>query len=156
MKPTKFAFDRSWEFPLLRAELWSRVSDTSSFSNWWPWLRAFDPVPLAAGATTKCTIGPPLPYVLSIDLEVARVVDERSVDVTVGGDLSGPARLELDDVGEGSRARLVWVLEVRRPVLRMAAVVGRPVLQWGHDWVVANGVEQFRNAVTAERRRGRS
>ena len=57
----------------------------------------------------------------------------------------------LGNAGDGSRARLVWLLEVRRPALRMAAVVGRPVLQWGHDWVVANGVEQFRNAVTAER-----
>ena len=151
MRPTRFAFDRSWDFALPRAELWSRVSDTPSFSDWWPWLRAFDPVPIEVGAATRCTIGPPLPYVLTIDLEVTGVVHDESVDVAVGGDLSGPARLELEDAGDGSRARLVWLLEVRRPALRMAAVVGRPVLQWGHDWVVANGVEQFRNAVTAER-----
>lgn len=156
MKPTRFAFDRAWDFPLPRTELWSQVSDTSSFSSWWPWLRAFEPVPLEVGATTTCAIGPPLPYVLTIDLEVARVAEQESVDVVVGGDLRGPARLELADAGEGSRARLVWLLEVQRPMLRMAAVVGRPVLQWGHDWVVANGVDQFRKAVTAEQRRGRS
>jgi hypothetical protein len=40
-------------------------------------------------------------------------------------------------------ARLAWEMELGRPVLRAAARFGRPVMEWGHDWVVANGVEQF-------------
>jgi len=65
------------------------------------------------------------------------------------GDVRGPARLEIDRVPNGSQARLVWDLEVRRPILRTAARVARPLLQWGHDWVVSNGVAQFRRAATA-------
>jgi hypothetical protein len=34
-------------------------------------------------------------------------------------------------------------MELRRPMLRAAARFGRPVMEWGHDWVVGNGVEQF-------------
>lgn len=156
MKPTEFAFDRSWEFGVPRSELWSRLADTSSFSTWWPWLRGFDVVPLAVGSTTRCTIGPPLPYVLTIALEVADVVEQESVDVLVTGDLHGPARLEVVDTDAGSRARLVWTLELRRRTLRVASSVARPILQWGHDWVVSNGVQQFRSAMLAERRGGRS
>jgi len=152
MKPAAFSFDRSWTFAVPRDELWSRLSDTSSFSTWWPWLRAFDPVPIEEGATTRCAIGPPLPYVLTVDLAVAGVVESESVDVDVDGDLCGPARLVLGDADEGSTARLHWRLEVQRPMLRMAATVGRPILQWGHDWVVSNGVEQFRAAIAAEAR----
>ena len=29
------------------------------------------------------------------------------------------------------------------PVLRAGATFGRPVMQWGHEWVVATGVGQF-------------
>ena len=152
MKPTAFSFDRSWVFPVSRAELWSRVSDTSSFATWWPWLRAFDAVPIEEGATTRCVIGPPLPYVLTVDLAVARVLDCEAIDVDVDGDLRGPARLELGEHEDGSTARLHWTLDVQRPMLRRAAVLGRPVLQWGHDWVVRNGVEQFRRTIAAERR----
>ena len=152
MTPTAFAFDRSWTFTVPREALWSRLSDTSSFSAWWPWLRAFDPVPIEQGATTRCAIGPPLPYVLTVDLTVARVVESESVDVEVDGDLRGPARLELGDGDRGSTARLHWTLEVQRPMLRRAAIFGRPVLQWGHDWVVRSGVEQFRATLAAERR----
>ena len=72
MKPAAFSFDRSWTFAVPRAELWSRLSDTSSFSTWWPWLRDFDAVPIEEGARTQCVIGPPLPYVLKVDLVVAR------------------------------------------------------------------------------------
>jgi len=152
MKPAVFSFDRSWTFGVPRDDLWSRLSDTSSFSTWWPWLRSFDPVPIEPGATTRCAIGPPLPYVLTVDLAVARVVESERVDVEVDGDLRGPAKLELGDADDGSTARLHWTLEVQRPVLRMAASVGRPILQWGHDWVVSNGVEQFRAAIAAEAR----
>jgi hypothetical protein len=31
-------------------------------------------------------------------------------------------------------------------MLRVAARAARPMLQWGHEWVVNNGVEQFRRA----------
>lgn len=147
MKPTEFSFDRSWDFDVPRDELWKRLADTSSFSRWWPWLRSFEPVPLETGASTRCAIGPPLPYVLTIDLFVASVDEMQSVDVEVSGDLHGPARLEVDGDGAASRARLVWTLEVRRPMLRAAAKVGRPLLQWGHDWVVNNGVQQFRRTL---------
>ena len=148
MRSTEFSFDRSWNFDLPRDDLWAHLSDTPSFTQWWPWLRAFEPVPLEAGAATRCAIGPPLPYVLTVDLAVRSVVPKEFVEVDVTGDLHGPARLELDDDHGGARARLVWTLEVRRPMLRRAARVGRPVLQWGHDWVVANGVQQFRRAIS--------
>ena len=53
------------------------------------------------------------------------------------------ARLEVGGNGTGSAARLMWDMELRRPVLRAAARFGRPVMEWGHDWVVTTGVEQF-------------
>lgn len=81
---------------------------------------------------------------LTVDLLVVDVVPESLVDVIVSGDLAGPARLEVEASPAGSTARLAWELDVRRPVLRLAAGVARPVLQWGHEWVVSNGVEQFR------------
>ena len=142
--PAPFTFDRSWEFETSPARLWAVLSDTAAFPRWWPWLRSFEPVSLEAGARTHCAIGPPLPYVLTVELTVLEVVQESLVDVTVSGDVAGPARLEIEPTATGSTARLVWELEVCRPLLRVAAGVARPVLQWGHEWVVSNGVEQFR------------
>jgi hypothetical protein len=142
--PAPFTFDRSWEFAVPPHRLWAVLSDTSAFRQWWPWLRSFEPVTLEEGARTRCSIGPPLPYVLTIDVNVVQVVPQTLVAVVVSGDLAGPARLEIEATSAGSRARLVWEVEVCRPMLRLAAAVARPMLQWGHEWVVSNGVEQFR------------
>jgi len=147
--PAPFTFDRVWEFDVTPPRLWSVLSDTQAFPRWWPWLRSFEPVSLEPGARTRCSIGPPLPYVLTVDLAVIDVVPESLVDVRVTGDVTGPARLEIEPTEQGSTARLVWTLDVCRPMLRVAAGVARPVLQWGHEWVVSNGVEQFRRSALA-------
>jgi hypothetical protein len=150
-KAPRFAFDRTFDFDVSPGELWLRLSDTSSFRVWWPWLRSFDPVPLAPGARTTCAIGPPLPYVVTVDITVREVIPEELVRVSVSRDLEGPARLEIESNGLGSTARLVWEVAVARPALRAAARVARPVLLWGHDWVVNRGVEQFRRDAINEK-----
>ncbi|MDQ2826975.1 MAG: hypothetical protein M3Y04_08460 [Actinomycetota bacterium] len=40
-----FEFDRSWDFAMSPARLWSLLPDTSAYSRWWPWLGSFEPVP---------------------------------------------------------------------------------------------------------------
>jgi uncharacterized protein YndB with AHSA1/START domain len=141
-----FGFDRSWDFAVPPDRLWALLSDTGAYRAWWPWLRSFEPVPIRPGATTRCSIGSPLPYRLRLDIAVVDVAPAARVVAEVSGDVRGPARLEITAVPTGSSARLAWEVEVRRPVLRAAALVAKPLLQWGHDRVVRRGVEQFRRA----------
>lgn len=101
-------------------------------------------MPLAAGTTATFEVRPPLPYRLAVTVDVREVVPHRLVDGVVGGDLSGPARLEISRRGDGSEARLTWELELTRPNLRRLERLGRPAMVWGHDVVVAVGVRRFR------------
>src|SRR4249919_1035272 len=77
----RFVFDRRWDFDVAPARLWEAVSSTPSYQGWWPWLRAFNPVPLVGGVSTSCSIGPPLPYVLAVDLTIVDVVPQTVVAV---------------------------------------------------------------------------
>jgi hypothetical protein len=93
-------------------------------------------------------VRPPLPYRLSVRLTLDEVDPGRLVATTVSGDLAGPARLELAPSplpggGEGTEARLVWSLVLRRPALVAIGRVARPAMVWGHDRVVELGVRQF-------------
>ena len=88
------------------------------------------------GSVARCVVRPPLPYVLRFDVAVERVVPAALVETTVSGDIEGPARLELSGDGDGAEARLVWEVDVRDPLLRTAARVARPLMEWGHEWVV--------------------
>lgn len=124
--------------------LWSALADTSRYPDWFPWLEAYDAGPLRAGTTARFVVRPPLPYRLVVSVDVLRVEDGSVVEGTVGGDLSGPARLEVSPDGEGSAARLAWEVELTRPSLRRLERVARPAMVWGHDTVVAVGLRRFR------------
>lgn len=137
-----FRFDRRWVFPVPPERLWAVVASTGDYQKWWPWLRVLEGE-LTEGTVARCEIRSPLPYSLRFTVAVAEVVPERLVRGDIDGDLRGPARLELDPHADGVEARLVWEVELTRSLLRRAAAVARPAMEWGHDWVVANGVEQF-------------
>jgi hypothetical protein len=77
-------------------------------------------------------------------VHVQRLVPEELVETVVTGDLVGPACLEIASEESGSTARLSWQLELRDPALKLAARIARPLMEWGHDWVVSTGVRQFR------------
>jgi hypothetical protein len=80
------------------------------------------------------------------------VRNERLV-TTVDGDLQGPARLELRPVAGGTEARLAWSFELRAPLLRTLAVLGRPAMAWAHDRIVERGLVQFEGHALRERDR---
>ena len=146
-----FTFDRSWEFDIDAAGLWRVLSVTGDYSRWWTWLRRLDaPDGLAVGRPTHCVVRAPLPYSLTFTVTPVQIEPERLVEADVDGDLAGRARLELSPLAEGGcRARLVWSVDLRDRVLRPLARLARPVLEWGHEWVVATGVEQFRTRALA-------
>lgn len=142
-----FAFDRAFDFDVAPDVLWKVLDRTDQFPVWWRWLRAFDMDGVAGlreGAQARCVVRGPLPYSLRFTVAVRRIVPERLVETDVSGDLEGPARLELEPAAHGTSARLVWSVRVVDPALRATARVARPVMEWGHDWVVNRGVRAFR------------
>jgi len=138
-----FSFDRTFMFAVAPDDLWAVILRTDDFPRWWPWLRALSGDGLVPGGRSACVVRAPVPYTLRFTVAVQDLVPGRLVDAVVDGDLAGPARLEVGADGAGSVARLAWEMELCRPMLRAAARFGRPMMEWGHDWVVANGVEQF-------------
>jgi hypothetical protein len=132
--------------------MWAVLEQTGDFRRWWPWLRELSGDGLVPGGRNVCVVRAPIPYTLRFTVTVRELVPGRFVVADVDGDLAGPARLEIgpadepnpaEEPGGGTTVRLTWEMELRRPVLRTAARFGRPVMEWGHDWVVANGMRQF-------------
>ena len=146
-----FRFDRRWSFDTNPADLWAVISRTEDFTTWWPWLRTFDVDALAEDATAQCVVQAPIPYRLRFTVHVRRVIPLELIDTVVSGDLAGPARLELAAQERGSTARLTWEVELRDPVLRLASRVARPIMEWGHNWVVETGVRQFQKRALGQK-----
>jgi hypothetical protein len=150
MSPPTFRSDRRWSFDVGAEELWERIADTGRYADWWPWLHSFDPGPgMVEGAEWACVVSPPLPYVVRFTLHIESVDEGRRIESTVDGDIGGTATLTIDepaDDGElaaGATARLESSLHPRNPLLRGFGVVARPLVEYGHDWVLDQGRRQF-------------
>jgi hypothetical protein len=141
--PDPFRFDRSFDLDASPVELWSVLSATDRYPEWWSWLRVFEAGELTQGTVARCVVRGPLPYTLRFDVDVERVVPHELIDTHVRGDLEGPARLEVTPRPGGCSARLVWTLQLRDTLLRPLAVVARPAMVWAHDRVIETGLREF-------------
>lgn len=135
--------DRCYRFDLAIDELWARISDVGEYRRWWPWLRSFEADALAAGEIWQCTVQPPVPYALRFGIVLDRVEEPALVTASIEGDITGVAQLDLRPVDGGSEVHLVSTLAPGNRYLRAVARVARPVVRFGHDWVLDTGARQF-------------
>lgn len=138
-----FTSDRRWCFGVEPHELWTTISRTEDFRRWWPWLRRLDADGLKTGGRWQCLVQPPLPYAVRFTIDLDLVEEARLAEATVSGDIRGSARLDVVPTDDGCEARLISSLEPHSPVLRGVGRVARPVIAWGHDWVLDQGARQF-------------
>lgn len=140
----EFRSDRAWDFDVGPDELWERIAAVDNYESWWPWLRRFEPTGgLAMGAEWNCEVSPPLPYKVRFSLWLDQVDPGVDAHAQVHGDIGGEALLTVVENGQGSTARLQSRLYPTNLLLRRAGQVARPLIEWGHDWVLDEGCRQF-------------
>jgi hypothetical protein len=82
------------------------------------------------------------------------VVAPRSIAATIAGDIGGSARLLLEEhAGGASEIRLTSELTPRSRAFGVLAVLARPLVRRGHDWVLDTGAAQFAAAVASAEQR---
>jgi carbon monoxide dehydrogenase subunit G len=135
-----------FSFPVPPQEVWSAVEHFERFEVWCGWLSELrvEGPGLVAGSILHGVVAPPLPYRMRLRVEVMASDPPRSIDASVHGDLAGHARLVLEPEGEGTRASVVWTIEMMQRPMRAAAIVAFPLLRWGHDRIVEATVAGFR------------
>ena len=137
--------DRRFQFSCSRSELWETIVHTDQYRLWWPWLRKLDaPDGFVEGSEWLCVVQPPLPYRLQFTIALDEVESPTRARATISGDIRGTAELLVTETEGGCEARMVSDLGPASPVLRAFAQVARPLVAWGHDWVLDQGARQFR------------
>ena len=146
--PTRLRTDRTYRYPFTVAELWDRLRRVEAYTTWWPWLRDFDGRTLAAGEVWTCAVQPPLPYVVRFTVAFDEVDDGERLATTIGGDIAGHATLRLlpaapGDAAATSRLHLVADLSPQKRSMQALSTVARPLVTFGHHWVLDTGARQF-------------
>jgi uncharacterized protein YndB with AHSA1/START domain len=138
--------DRSYRFAASRHELWDALTQVDRYLSWWPWLRSFDGEVFAAGESWQCAVKPQLPYTLEFVIAIEVVKEAESARARLTGEIDGWAELTVGDDGSGSMLRLCSDLTARNGMARWVERLVPPLAKRGHDWVIENGIRQFRAA----------
>jgi len=136
--------DRRYEFAQERPAVWDALGHVDRYRTWWSWLRDFDGTEMAAGERWHCVVKPPLPYMLRFVIELTDVIEAERVVAELEGDINGSAHISLADQGPGCELRLVSDLSARGGVAGFMDRIVHPLAAVGHDWVLDNGIRQFR------------
>jgi hypothetical protein len=138
--------DRHYRFAVSRPGVWEALTQVDRYRTWWPWLRSFDGRAFAAGERWRCVVKPQLPYTLEFVIALESVSETESAGARLSGDIDGWAELTLGDDGSGSWLRLQSDLTARSGWARAVGALAPPIARRGHDWVLDNGIRQFRLA----------
>lgn len=136
--------DRTFRIDADRDAVWDAIGRVEDYRRWWPWLFRFDSGGLEAGQRWDCTVRPPLPYELRFAIDLIDVVAPERIVADVSGDIAGSAELVISAVDAGTGMRLVSSLAPQRGTLKVVTKLVPWMAQYGHDWVLDNGVRQFR------------
>ena len=136
--------DRRYRFTASRLDVWEALTQVDRYRGWWPWLRSFDGVSFTAGEQWRCVVKPQLPYTLEFSIALDDVQDGASAHAALSGDVQGWAELTLADDGAGSEIRLRSDLTARSGPARWVDALAPPIARRGHDWILDNGIRQFR------------
>lgn len=136
--------DRRYRFDVPPDAVWDALAGVDDYRSWWPWLRRFDAHGLVPGARWTCTIRPPLPYALQLEVTIEDAHRPERITATVTGDVRGDASVELEPDGAGCTVRLRSSLAPSGQPLRTIARLTPWLARFGHDWVLDTGLRQFR------------
>jgi hypothetical protein len=137
VSPSRYRFRSAWYVDLDRDALFDVLCDIGSYPRWWPQLRSVERIDNDT-AWVRCRSV--LPYTLR--LRAHRAAQDRAagvLEVRLSGDLDGWSRWTLTP--DRDRTSLVYEQEVvvRGRLLRLAGLVGRPVLRLNHAWMMRSG-----------------
>lgn len=148
-----FSYEGTFRFDATPDELWESLQRVDLFESWWPWMRdvRVEGVALAPGSVLSFRIVPPVPYRMTIEVEVTESEPDVRVTGRVSGDLRGWGHLEFEPDGDGSVVVTTWEVEIHNAAIRTVIRLARPVLLWAQQWAVESSLRGFRAYLREER-----
>lgn len=132
-----YRFVSIWDLPAPPDAVYEILERAEDYPRWWPQVREVTSVDATTGTTRIRSL---LPYDLVLTVrERRRDPRARVIEATLGGDLDGWIRWTVGPHDGGSRAVYEQEVEVRRRLMRLLAVPGRPVFRANHALMMRAG-----------------
>jgi hypothetical protein len=146
--PYDLHLDGRYVFPASPEHVWATMNRVEEFPSWWGWLKDYRvDGGLSPGGKLHGFVVPPVHYTFLVTINIHEVDPARHISAHLSGDLDGAASVDLRDHPDGCDLRIRWSVEMRKPSLRLASHLCKPVIVWAHDHVIDIAANRFRDAL---------
>ncbi|MFI9806867.1 SRPBCC family protein [Streptomyces sp. NPDC052301] len=134
---THYRFCSLWSLPAPPGAVYTVLERAEDYPRWWPQVRAVTRLDDDTGVLTIRSV---LPYAMTFTARATRHDRVAGIlEVVMSGDIDGWARWTVTADGPGTLVRYDQVVDVRKPLLRLLAVPGRPVFRFNHRLMMRAG-----------------
>ncbi|NGO68035.1 SRPBCC family protein [Streptomyces boncukensis] len=137
-----YRFRTEWALSAPPARVYAVLERAEEYPRWWPQVRTVTRLDDTSGLARFRSA---LPYELAVSARaVRRDPAARVLEIRMSGDLEGWARWTVRAHGPGTVALYEQGVEVRRPLMRLLAVPGRPFFRANHRLMMRGGLRGLR------------
>jgi hypothetical protein len=133
----RYRFTSRWELPAASEHVFQVLADPLGYPLWWPQILEVRQLTEDSGRMRFRSL---LPYELQVTAFAARNDPDAGVlEARLTGDLHGITRWTVSGVDGTTVAVFHEDVEVRKPLMRLFALPGRPAFRANHAWMMRSG-----------------
>ncbi len=146
MSSYDYQFETRWRVHGSVKQVTEILSDVRSLPLWWSqvYLSVRETEPGVFALHTKGW----LPYTLRWNLHVIESRLPHGFTIRAWGDLEGTGIWSFEADGDWTRVTYVWIVQVRKPLVRMLSFLFKPIFSANHRWAMARGQESLIRELT--------
>jgi uncharacterized protein YndB with AHSA1/START domain len=139
-----YQFVTQWDLDAPVERVWPEIHRSDLWPTWWRGVESVDILKPGGdhgvGGVRRYVWRSKLPYRLTFDMEVTRVVPLVSIEGVARGELDGHGTWQFTRVGEGrTHVRYDWVVKTTKAWMNLLSPIARPFFGWNHDVVMEWG-----------------
>ena len=149
----EFQFVTVWRIEAPLPRVCDAVSRCLYWPDWWRGVESveeFDPGDAEGiGSLRRFTWRGRLPYRLTFDVRVTRIVPLTMLEGHASGEVEGIGRWRFSSEGDVTVVCYEWQIRTRRLWMNLIAPLARPLFKWNHDQVMRQGAEGMARLLNA-------
>jgi len=139
----EYRFITIWRVTAPVREVYQAIYHSSAWPSWWKGIEtvvALEPGDeLGVGGLQRYTWRSRLPYRLTFDMRITRVVPVVALEGVASGDLEGTGRWEFSEDGPVTTICYKWFVRTNKHWMNWLAPIARPLFNWNHEMVMRDG-----------------
>lgn len=149
----EFRFRTVWRIEAPRQCVCDAVSEWRDWPSWWKGVVSVQELEPGqqdgVGSLRRFTWRGRIPYRLTFDLRVTRIVPLTVLEARATGEVEGIGRWRFSEEGALTVVRYEWHVRTKRTWMNLLAPVARPIFKWNHDQVMRQGAEGMARLLNA-------